>query len=96
VNEGSSLTEALEATKLFPFDYIQMVLVAETSGTVPEALDRLSPQFEENARRSLRAMAMALGWAVWASVAAFIIYIIFTIALWYIGMLDGALQDMNP
>jgi type IV pilus assembly protein PilC len=92
VNAGASLTEALEGTQLFPAEFMQIVHVAETSGTVPEALDRLSPQFEEDARRSLRAMATALGWAIWAAVAAFIVYIIFTIALWYIGMLNEAIQ----
>lgn len=94
VNAGASLTEALEDVHLFPEEYLQMVHVAETSGTVPEALDRLSPRFEEDARRSLRAMASALGWVIWAAVAAFIVYIIFTIALWYIGMLNDAMQGL--
>ena len=51
-----------------------MVNVGETTGTVPETLNRLSPQFEDQARRSLRALASAAGWAVWCLVAAFIVF----------------------
>ncbi|MCA9028009.1 MAG: type II secretion system F family protein [Planctomycetaceae bacterium] len=94
VMEGDTLTEALMHTDLFPEEFINIVDVAETSGTVPEALDRLSPQFEDQARRSLRALASALGWAVWAGVAAVIIFIIFSVALWYVGMLNDALNQI--
>jgi type IV pilus assembly protein PilC len=66
------------------------VQVGETSGTVPETLERLSPQFEEQARRSLKALAVALGWLVWVAVAVFIIFIIFSVVLKYIGMINAA------
>lgn len=90
LNRGGELAEALEASDLFPEDYIQTVHVAETSGTVPEALDRLSPRFEDDARRSLRALTAALGWGIWALVAMFIIFMIFNIALQYVGMINDA------
>ena len=93
VQEGEFLGEALAATQLFPEDYIHMVQVAEDSGTVPEALARMSPQFEDQARRSLSMLATTLGWGVWGLVAAFIIFFIFRLAFFYIGMIDGALQD---
>jgi type IV pilus assembly protein PilC len=94
VLEGSTLSEALTGCGLFPEEFLSIVEVAETSGTVPEALHRLSPQFDEQARRSLRAMAQALSWLIWALVAAFIIFVIFSIALWYVGMLDDAFQNL--
>ncbi|WP_437230572.1 type II secretion system F family protein [Planctomicrobium sp. SH661] len=94
LNAGETLTEAFQESDLFPIEFIEYVMVAEQSGTVPEALDRLSPQFEEDARRSLQSLAAALSWAVWAAVACFIIFIIFTIALWYAGMIDAAMQGI--
>ncbi len=94
VLEGRTLTEALERTDLFPEEFTNIVDVAESSGTVPEALDRLSPQFEDQARRSMRALASALGWAVWLGVAAFIVFIIFSVVLWYVGMLNDALNQI--
>jgi type IV pilus assembly protein PilC len=92
IKEGDELSEALAATQLFPEEFLNIVNVAETSGTVPEALERLSPQFEEQARRSMSALVAALGWLVWGIVAAFIIFVVFSIALWYIGMINDALK----
>lgn len=91
---GDSLTDALEHSQLFPAEFIQIVHVAETSGTVPEQLDRLSPQFEEEAHRSMRALATTFGWVIWSGVAAFIIFAVFSIALWYIGMINDVLDGL--
>lgn len=93
VTAGETLTVALAGTGLFPEEFIHIVDVAETSGTVPEALDRLSPQFEEQARRSLRALAGALGWLIWMGVAGFIIFLIFSLALFYVGMINDAARE---
>ncbi len=90
IKAGSNLGEALKATGLFPLEFLEMVFVAESSGTVPEALQRLSPQFEEQARRSLRALAVTCGWLVWGMVAVFIIIFIFRIAGMYVGLINDA------
>ncbi|MAG93883.1 MAG: general secretion pathway protein GspF, partial [Planctomycetaceae bacterium] len=88
VESGDDLSTALAASRLFPEEFLQMVMVAETSGTVPEALHRLSPQFEEDARRAMSTLAGALGVLVWVVVAAFILFFVFSIVLWYAGMLN--------
>ena len=89
VENGESLTDALAQSQLFSNDFVQMVNVGETTGTVPETLNRLSPQFEDQARRSLRTLASAAGWAVWCTVAIFIIFLIFRIMFWYVNLLDS-------
>ena len=94
IMEGKELTDAMIGTGLFPDDYIQIVHTGETTGTVPEQLARMSGHFEEQARRALRGLASALGWLVWMGVAAFIVFVIFSIALWYVGMLNDALQQI--
>ncbi len=88
VMSGSDLSSALAAVDLFPQDFLHMVHVAETSGTVPEMLHRMSPQFEDAARRSLNALAAAIAWLVWLAVAGFIIFIVFTIFMWYLNQLS--------
>lgn len=94
IMEGEHLTDALAHTHLFPQEFIEIVHVGETSGTVPETLHRLSPQFEDQARRSLRAMAIAAGWLIWACVAAFIIFLIFRIVMtFYINPLNEAVKE---
>lgn len=94
VNDGEHLTDALAETRLFTEEYIHMVDVGETSGTVPETLERLSPRFQEDAQRSLATLAAVLGWLIWALVAAFIIFVVFRIAFWYLGILNDALNNI--
>lgn len=97
VMAGETLTAALANTDLFPEEFMHIVDVAETSGTVPEALDRLSPQLEEQARRSLSALATALGWLIWLAVAGFIVFVIFSLAFFYLGLIDAATREaMGP
>lgn len=90
IREGEDLSTTLAESGLFPEDYLHMVQVAESSGTVPEMLERLSPQFEDQARRSLKLLADAIGWLVWIGVAVLIIFIIFSIMSKYIGMINDA------
>ena len=90
--EGSTLTDSLARSELFPGDYLEMVSVAEESGTVPEALHRLSPQFEETARGHLKTLTRAISVLVWLIVAGFILLFVFRFMLWYVGQINQALQ----
>lgn len=88
VREGEDLTTTLHATGLYPRDYLELVRVGETTGTVPEALQRISPQLEDQARRSLSALTFALAWLIWALVAGLIIFIILRIFMGYVAILN--------
>eukprot|EP00456_Euglypha_rotunda_P087065 TRINITY_DN884_c0_g1_i3.p1 TRINITY_DN884_c0_g1~~TRINITY_DN884_c0_g1_i3.p1 ORF type:complete len:169 (-),score=47.33 TRINITY_DN884_c0_g1_i3:292-798(-) len=85
---GEDFATTLQLTGLYPRDYLEMVRVGETTGTVPEALQRISPQLEEQARRSLSALTLALAWLVWAMVAALIIFIILRVFMGYVALLN--------
>ena len=91
VYAGEPLSGAMENTRLFPEEYVELVHVGETSGTVPETLAHVGPQLEDDARRSLRALTAAAGWAVWAAVAGLIIYFIVRFAMWYVNLLGAFL-----
>jgi len=90
VMAGEDFADAIDSTGLFPTQFVEMVRVGERSGTVPETLEHLSPQFEEDARRSLTALTFAMGWVIWSLVAALIIFLIFRIMLTYIDMINKA------
>ena len=92
--DGAHLCDALQPTGLFPEDYIHTLEVAETSGTVPEALERLSPHFNEDAQRSLKRLVSACAWLIWALVAAFIIYIVFSVFMIYLNAINSSLKGM--
>ena len=94
IESGDSLTEALADSGLFPEDFIEMVHVGETSGTVPEQLQRLSPQFREQAERSLSLLCNAIAWAVWGIVAMFILFFVFRFFLWYVEQINQALEGI--
>jgi len=94
IKQGEDLSTVFYDSGLFPTEFLEMVQVAETSGTVPEMLQHMSPQFEDQARRSLSGLATALGWLVWALVAGFIIFAIFSIALFYVRMLEDPFKNL--
>ena len=81
IRAGEELGYTLNATGLYPREFLELVRVGEATGTVPETLERLSPQLEDQARRSLAAMTAVLAWLIWALVAAMIIFIIFRVFL---------------
>ncbi len=93
ISAGEDLSFSLQETKLFPREYLELVRVGEASGTVPETLERLSPQLEDQARRALSALTATLAWVIWSLVASLIIFFIFRIALMYIGLLNSAIKD---
>lgn len=91
VRAGEELSTALAATGLFPASYIEMIDIADTSGTVPETLQRISPELEADARRKLSALAVTAGVAIWVAVAVIIILLIVRLALFYVGTITNAL-----
>ena len=95
IEAGDSLTVALADTGLFPEDFIEMVHVGETSGTVPEQLERLSPRFREQAERSLRLLCNAIAWAVWGVVATFIVFFVFRFFMWYVNQINSVLEGIQ-
>jgi type IV pilus assembly protein PilC len=94
IRAGEEIATALVATGLFPDTYIQTVEVADASGTLPESLERLSPKLEADARRSLAALVITSGWLIWMVVAAFIIFLIFSLASFYVGMINDAAKGI--
>lgn len=81
IQQGATFTEACTDSDMFPLEFIEMVSVGEESGTVPETLHRLGPQFEEDARRSLKTLTGACSMLTWACVATFVIFFVFRVAM---------------
>ena len=91
IQDGHEIHEALAATRAFPRDFLEIVEVGEASGTLPEAMERLSQQYEERAEVAIRSLSMMVSIGVWIAVAALIIWMIFRLALFYINTLYSAL-----
>jgi type IV pilus assembly protein PilC len=93
IKDGTPLAKSLEMSGLFPIDYIEMMHVAEESGSMPDTFARLAKNYFDQADRAIRALVTALGWLIWICVASVIIYYIFTMALGYRDMITNMTRD---
>jgi type IV pilus assembly protein PilC len=94
IKEGVPLSQSLEASGLFPAEYVAMVHVGEESGSMPDMFKRLAQNYFENAERALRAMTTVLGWCIWVCVAAVVIFFIFRFFAMYLGNINRLLEGM--
>ena len=79
IRVGKSFSEALDAPKLLPSEFIQTVEVGELSGSDSESLERLAIVYREQAEAALSRLAVVSGVVVWMMIAGLIIFAIFTI-----------------
>lgn len=79
VRQGKSFSEALDAPKLLPAEFIQTVEIGELSGSDSESLERLAVVYREQSEAALARLAAVAGVVVWMMIAGLIIFAIFTI-----------------
>ncbi len=90
IARGNSIYEAFCAAGGFPADFLESLHVGEQSGSLVESMARVSSLYQDQARAALNVLATVGGFAVWVGVAAIIIFVIFRLAMFYIGALSGA------
>jgi type IV pilus assembly protein PilC len=91
-DKGQAIHRAFENTGVFPTEFLHVLATAEEAGSVPEEMGRMSEHYNEVAQHRLVLLNQALGWMVWSLVAALITFLIFRMALSYIGMLNNAIE----
>jgi len=91
IGGGSELAEALQLAGLFPWQYLEILQVAEESGTLTERFRWLADDYADRSRRALRALVAALGALVWVGVAIVIIIFIFRLFGAYAGGIESAM-----
>jgi type IV pilus assembly protein PilC len=91
--EGMDLADAFAAHPVFPEEFLHVLRTAETAGSIPEEMGRLSEHYNEQSRLQMALLNQAAGWAVWGMVAALLVFLIFRMALAYIGMLNEAVKN---
>jgi type IV pilus assembly protein PilC len=88
VREGDDITLALTRTHLFPDDMLRIVSVAEASGQLSEVLRHQGDHYDEQASRRLGFLTFLLGCGVWLFVGACIVFTIFRLFSYYLGLID--------
>jgi type IV pilus assembly protein PilC len=88
VRGGDSVSEALKSAHLFPEEFIHILSTAEETGQIPEMMRHQAEYYEEEASRRLILLTRAAGFGIWFVVACLIVWVIFRMFLFYLGMLD--------
>ena len=79
IRGGSTLAGAMEATSVFPSEFIVNVETAELSGTDAESIERIARDYDERANLATKTISGLATGIVWLSVAGFLIFMIFRI-----------------
>ncbi len=96
VHRGATLAGTLEATNLFPDDFLQRIEIAEHSGTDSESIDYLTKEYDERAKRAIRVIAGTATVLIRVSVMLILIFLIFRIAGTVFGFYQIPDEPMNP
>ncbi|EMI46684.1 type II secretion system protein F [Rhodopirellula sp. SWK7] len=94
IRDGSTLTEALKATAVFPEEFLTQVEVAELSGTDAESISHVARDYDERARSAMKMIAGLATGLIWLMVAGFIIFFIIRIVMMIAGVYQEALEPI--
>jgi len=89
---GQTLSEAFRSTGVFPEYFLDVLENGELAGRVPEAMDHLGQQLRERAIHAMQVLAVIGGWVIWGLIALTIIFFIFRLASFYLGVLRAPLE----
>ncbi|MCA9210461.1 MAG: type II secretion system F family protein [Planctomycetales bacterium] len=89
---GREFHEALRPTGVFPGDFLNSLEAAELSGTGAESLERMAQEYQERAKVAMRMLTMVASFAIWGLIAMILVYVIFKLAMIYIGQIYDALD----
>ena len=94
IRNGATLAGAIEATQLFPSDFIARIEIAEHSGTDAESMGQLAKEYDERAKGAIRWLTGLATILIRVTVTLFLVYLIFKIAGTYLGALNGAFDPI--
>ncbi|WP_404309853.1 type II secretion system F family protein [Neorhodopirellula lusitana] len=94
IRAGGTLTEALQATSLFPDEFLTQVGIAEVSGTDAESIEFVARDYDQRAKSALKTIAGIATGTIWMGVAGALIFIIFRIVMNIAGVYNDALQGI--
>lgn len=96
LKRGEDLTAALQACRIFPQDFLDVVSNAEEAGQVPESMAQQADHYAEEASRRMTILARVAGFAVWAFVAMLLVWAIFRIyVVAYLGQIDQVMKELR-
>ncbi|MDR1485210.1 MAG: type II secretion system F family protein [Planctomycetaceae bacterium] len=92
IRGGGDLTDAFSVTKNIDYDLIAGVETGENSGSLPELMQKMKDRYFQESLTNLRAVSVVGGFIVYGLIMALIVFLIFRVASFYIGILNDAAQ----
>jgi type II secretory pathway component PulF len=90
VNEGSDLSEAIQATHRFTSDVVAIVNSGEESGKLPESLEKLADDYEEQVEYMIKNLGNLIQPILMIGLGGIVCFIILGVILAYIQMITSA------
>ncbi|MDR2170988.1 MAG: type II secretion system F family protein [Planctomycetaceae bacterium] len=92
IRNGGDLTDAFSVTKNIEYDLINAIETGERSGSLPELMQKMTERYLQESLTNLKMVSVVGGFIVYGLIMALIIFIIFRVASFYIGILNDAAQ----
>ncbi len=92
LSRGRTMHEAFATTGIYPEDFMASLETGEISGSISETMLILSREYEDRAKTFFRVLTAVAGVLIFLGVAGIIVFMIFQMAMQYIGILNDASQ----
>jgi len=93
--QGGEFHEACRAVGGFSDDFLTSLASAEQAQAISESLHHMSNTYREQAQTANKVLTMFASFAIWGAVAALIIMLIFRLFMFYLGVLNEALDGVG-
>jgi type II secretory pathway component PulF len=94
VENGGTLSDAFQTAKYLDDDLLSSVDSGEQSGNLPELMHKLTDQYFQESLLNLKILSVTGGFAVYGCIAVCIIFIIFRLFSFYIGIINEAVSGI--
>jgi type II secretory pathway component PulF len=94
LRRGAGFDEALRAANVLPEQIVAEVALGESTGMLPEMLERLARRYGQESREGFMAAARAVEWAAWAAVAGLVAVLAWRVMTVYVGMIEDAARPL--
>ena len=90
VMDGTEMSEALEQTRCFPADVVAIVESGEETGKLPESLDKVADDYEEQVEYMIKNLGNLIQPVLMVVLGGIVLFIVLGVILAYLQMLTSA------
>ncbi|MDR2754153.1 MAG: type II secretion system F family protein [Planctomycetaceae bacterium] len=94
VENGGSLTDAFQTAEYLDDDLLSGIDSGEQSGNLPELMHKLTNQYLQESLLNLKIVSVTGGFVVYGCIAVCIIFVIFRLFSFYIGIINEAVSGI--